>query len=108
MYPADVLVGVVALSLLAASFVSALGVLISLKARTQREAQQVIAISSLVIPFAALLILPSLPAGVQSFLTEGGLDGAMLIAGLLLLALTVMLTYLAFSQFKRTKLMAHV
>ena len=38
MYPADVLVGLVLLSLLAAVFVSAMGVLISLKAQTSREA----------------------------------------------------------------------
>ena len=54
LYPADILAGVIGLSLLAAVFVSALGVLVSLKAQTSREAQKIIAISSLVIPFGSL------------------------------------------------------
>ena len=40
MYPTDVLIGIITLSLLAAVFISSLGVLISLKAHTSREAQQ--------------------------------------------------------------------
>jgi ABC-2 type transport system permease protein len=107
LYPADILVGVVGLSLLAAVFVSALGVLVSLKSHTSREAQQIIAISSLVVPFGSLLIVPNLPSGALSFIMSGGLDGVMLVVGVAFLVMDAALTLVAFTQFKRTKLMAH-
>ncbi len=107
MYPTDILIGIILLSLLAAVFVSALGVLISLKAQTSREAQQIIAISSMVIPFGSLLIIPNLPSGVLSFILSGGLDGVMLLTALAFLIAGVLLTIIALTQFKRTKLMAH-
>lgn len=107
MYPADVLVGLILLSLLAAVFVSAMGVLISLKAQTSREAQQIIAISSLIIPFGTLLIVPNLPSGVLSFIQSSGLDGVMVLIGLVFIILDVVLVLVALTQFKRTKLMAH-
>ena len=107
LYPADVLVGVVGLSLLAAVFVSALGVLVSLKAQTSREAQQIIAISSLVIPFGSLLIVPNLPGGALSSIVGGGLDEVMLLVGVLFLVMDAVLVLVALTQFKRTKLMAH-
>jgi ABC-2 type transport system permease protein len=107
LFPADILVGLVALSLLASVFISALGVLISLKARTSREAQQIIGISSLIIPFGALLVVPLLPPGAQSFVLGSGVDGIMVLTGTALLVLGVLLTVVALSQFKRTKLMAH-
>jgi ABC-2 type transport system permease protein len=106
-YPADILLGIVGLSLLAAMFVASLGALVSLKAHTSREAQQIIAISSLVIPFGFLLIVPNLPSGVLSFVMSGGLDGVMLTVAVTLLAMDAVLTAVALSQFKRTKLMAH-
>jgi ABC-2 type transport system permease protein len=107
LYPADVLVGVVGLSLLAAVFVSALGVLVSLKAQTSREAQQIIAISSLVIPFGSLLIVPNLPGGALSSIVGGGLDEVILLVGVLFLVMDAVLVLVALTQFKRTKLMAH-
>ncbi len=108
LYPADILAGIIGLDkLLAAVFVSALGVLVSLKAQTSREAQQIIAISSLVIPFGSLLIVPALPSGALSFIMSGGLDGVMLVVAVTFLAMDIVLTLLALTQFKRTKLMAH-
>lgn len=107
MYPADILLGIVVLNLLAAVFVAALGALVSLKAHTSREAQQIIAVSSLVIPFGLLLIVPNLPSGVLSFIMGGGLDGVMLAVGVTFLAMDAVLTIAALTQFKRTKLMGH-
>ena len=106
MYPTDVLIGIILLSLLAAVLISSLGVLISLKAHTSREAQQIIAISSLIIPFGALFVLPSLPSNVLSLIFGGGLDSVMLVTGFVLLLIGLLLTVLVITQFKRTKLMA--
>jgi ABC-2 type transport system permease protein len=106
-YPADILLGIVGLSLLGAVFVASLGALVSLKAHTSREAQQIIAISSLVIPFGSLLVVPALPSGVLSFIMGGGLDGLMLAVAVTLLVMDAVLTAVALSQFKRVKLMAH-
>jgi len=86
-------------------FVSALGVLVSLKARTTREAQQIIALSSLIIPFGSLLVIPILPSGVISLLFGGGLDMVMLVIGAILFIVGALLTVVALTQFKRTKLM---
>jgi ABC-2 type transport system permease protein len=104
-YPTDVLTGILLLSFLAAVFVSALGVLVSLKARTTREAQQIIALSSLIIPFGSLLVIPILPSGVISLLFGGGLDMVMLVIGAILFIVGALLTVVALTQFKRTKLM---
>jgi ABC-2 type transport system permease protein len=107
MYPIDILLGLILLSLLASIFISALGVLISLKANTTREAQQIIGISSLIIPLGSLIILPYLPNGVLSFIISSGLDGIMLLIGLMFLIVGVLLTFITITQFKRTKLMTH-
>ncbi len=107
MYPTDVLIGIITLSLLAAVFISSLGVLISLKAHTSREAQQIIALSSLIIPFGSLLVIPNLPSNVQSFIINGGLDMVMLLTAVTLLVAGVLLMMAALTQFKRTKLMAN-
>lgn len=106
-YPIDILVGLIVLSLLAAMFISAMGVLISLKARTAREAQQIIGISSLIVPFGSLLVLPILPSDVQTYLSGGGIDAVMLVIGFTLFALGAVLTMIAVFQFKRTKLMTN-
>ena len=53
------------------------------------------------------MIVPALPSGALSFIMSGGLDGVMLVVAVTFLVMDIVLTLLALTQFKRTKLMAH-
>ncbi len=73
-HPIDIFLEVLLLSLLAALLSAGGGVLISLRAATVRQAQQTMAISTLALLIAIVLILRSVPSGVLA-----GLDASRLL-----------------------------
>ena len=72
-HPIDIFLETLVLSLLATLLSASAGVLISLRAATLRQAQQTMAVGTLVMLIAIVLILKSLPSGELERLTESQL-----------------------------------
>jgi len=69
-HPIDIFVEMLVLSLLASLLSASAGVLISLRAATVRQAQQTMAVGTLILLIAIVLILKSVPSGVLKTLNE--------------------------------------
>ena len=107
MYTPGVLAGAVCLSLLISLFSAALGVLVSLRASTVRQAQQAFTVAMLVF-LVPLLVFPMLPEGIREPVA-GFLAGANLTAigigfGILLLVVDLVLMLVAMARFQRSRL----
>jgi ABC-2 type transport system permease protein len=110
-FPADIGLGTLLISFLIALFAAALGVLISLRAATARQAAQTFSLGFLLF-FLPLLIMPALPAppsAIQAAL-ETAIYGEniwpiILAAVLFLLMLDAVLLGLGMARFKRSKLL---
>jgi ABC-2 type transport system permease protein len=107
LYPFDIALSIVAISLLVALLGSGLGVLISLRASTVRQAQQIFSVMNLVF-FLPVFVLPALPQDMRSKVAQGlsGTSATTLIAALVIvLALVdVLLVAAAMARFQRAKL----
>ena len=108
MYPGTVALGAVGLSLLSAWLAAGAGVLISLRAATVRQAQQMLSIGTLVLLFVPIFGIRALPPEAQARLfglLEGGDVGLIAaIAVLVLAVLDVGLLAAAMARFQRARL----
>jgi len=108
-YPADVAISIVAISLLISVLGAAAGVLVSLRAGTVRQAQQVLSMFTLVLVFGSVYGLQALPVDWASILgqaAEGSAlppSGVLVVCGVLLVA-DVVLLGAARVRFRRTRL----
>jgi ABC-2 type transport system permease protein len=107
-YPTDVMIGIVAVSFLGSSLASCVGVLVSLRAATVRQAQQTLSISMMIVFFLLLFGLQALPDGWREILMSGlsgmtflGVVGV-ISAGLLVLDLILLAA--AMARFQRARL----
>lgn len=108
LYSPLTLLGAAVFSLLAAGFMGAVGVLVSLRAATVKQAQQILSTAVMIVFFVPIITLPTLPpewrAYVGSMLQPQKAAGlaASFAGGLLLAQLILYLIVLA--RFKRSKL----
>jgi ABC-2 type transport system permease protein len=108
LFPAAATVSVVLGSLLAGSLVASAGVLVSLRASTVRQAQQVLSMSVLILVFAGIFGLRSLPKEWlawlgEKFATTGEMTLVFTVAGIALLINLAMLAA-AMARFQRSRL----
>lgn len=68
-YPLDLFVDALVLTLLASVLAASVGVLVSLRVSTVRQAQQILSVSTFVLVFGAIFILRALPANLLSSLS---------------------------------------
>ncbi|HEX2911542.1 MAG TPA: ABC transporter permease [Chloroflexia bacterium] len=108
-YSGEVLLGCLLLGLLMVTFMSALGILISLKAPSVRQAQQTLSISFLVIFLGLIYGVQALPrdwtANLLKFAGDISVYGVILILAGVLLVLDFILVNVTLAQFKRSRLM---
>ena len=106
-YPANLGLGVVALSFLIAGLASGLGVLVSLRASSVRQAQQTFSIAFFLL-FIPLFALPLLPEDLKLRLVTGVIQAdvnTVLMAAIgILAALDIILAGVAMLRFQRAKL----
>jgi ABC-2 type transport system permease protein len=109
LYPAPIAIGILALTLLVAALASGLGVLISLRSATVRQAQQTFSFAFLLV-FIPMFALPMLPDEWKLRLftalsqAETNMMPIVLVVGGVLLALDVLLVIAAMVRFQRAKL----
>jgi ABC-2 type transport system permease protein len=100
-YPPDLFVDALALSLLASLLGASAGVLVSLRASTVRQAQQILSIGTIVLVFGATFVLRALPANLVSSLTY---QQILLIAMGVIAVLDAILLGLSLVSFRRSRL----
>lgn len=107
MYSPGMLVGAIGLSFLISLFSAALGVLVSLRSSTVRQAQQGFTIAMLVF-LVPMLIFPMLPIGIREsvagFLARANLAAIGIAFGSVLLLVDVGLMAAAMARFQRSRL----
>jgi ABC-2 type transport system permease protein len=108
MYPANVAMGTVLLSLLSSGLAAGAGVLVSLRASTVRQAQQSLGLVVTLLIFVPIFGVQALPAEWQSrladWLTDVDITRAVLVVGSLLLALDVVMLAANLVRFQRDRL----
>lgn len=107
LYPFDIAAAVLALSLLGSLFASSMGVLVSLRASTVRQAQQIMSLGFMVL-FVPMLAFPALPDAWKGRLILALANAewqpiVMWVSGLLAL-IDAILIAAAMARFKRAKL----
>jgi ABC-2 type transport system permease protein len=107
-YPLGIAVGIVTLSLLISLLYAGIGVQVSLRAATVRQAQQTLGVAFLILfllPFLVFTVLSS-SARLQflNWLTTANWTLVGLVAGLVLLVVDVFLVVLALALFQRSRL----
>jgi ABC-2 type transport system permease protein len=100
-YPLDLFVDALVLILLASVLATSAGVLISLKASTVRQAQQILSVGTIVFVFGVTFALRALPANVISSLTY---QQFLLSAMAVLAVLDAILLGLSLMSFQRSRL----
>ena len=107
-YRPSVLWGAAGFGLLGSGLVGGLGILISLRAATVRQAQQVLLIPLtilLMLPSVGVMVLPSeLQARVFKWLVEADLTGLLLVISGILLIIDLGLLAAALARFQRARL----
>lgn len=107
LFPWKMAFGIIGISLLVASLAAGLGVLISLRAATVRQAQQTFSLAFFLL-FIPLFLLPMLPdewrLRVSQILAEADLESLVLGAMGILLLVDLALFVAAASRFQRTRL----
>ncbi len=102
LYPPHIAVGIVIVGLLMSLVVAAATSLVSLRASTVRQAQQIVSFGMIALIFALSFTLQALPSQLQQNLTNSNSLGLVIIVGLALLAAILIL--LAMALFRRAKL----
>jgi ABC-2 type transport system permease protein len=100
-HPPDVLLKVLALSLLSNALGACAGVLVSLRSATVRQAQQVLGVGTLVLIFGAISALQALPANVVSSLSYSQF---LFLAIAVLAVLNAILLGLSLVSFQRSRM----
>lgn len=107
LFPANIGIAIVALSFLDALLAAGLGVLISLRASTVRQAQQTLSVAFLLL-FVPLFVFPILPGDMQraiaTMLNRLNMTILLVFLGVFLLVLDVALIGLAITRFDRRRL----
>jgi ABC-2 type transport system permease protein len=107
LYPTMFSIGIIVLSFLVATLSSALGVLVSLRATTVRQAQQTFSIAFFIL-FIPLFLIPLLPEiwkiKMKSYLLGLNFEALIILIVFLLVVLNVALISLAMARFKRAKM----
>ena len=108
LYPADICAAGAVLSIMTACFAASLGVLISLRASTVRQAQQTLTIGIIIIAFTPGILAEVLPDAakhsISSVLDSVGMGRLFLVTVAVLLISDSILILAAKARFKRTKL----
>lgn len=111
LYDAHTLLGICAVTFLAALLGATLGVLVSLRAGTVRQAQQTLMIIVMLILFTPILALRLLPpevvAKVFGLFMGGSQASVSLAIGSVFLGVDAVLLFLALGRFQRRKLLLH-
>ncbi len=100
-YPLDLFVDALILILLASVLATTAGVLVSLRASTVRQAQQILSIGTIAFVFGVTFVLRAIPANVLSSLTY---QQFLLYVILVLAVLDAILLGLSFMSFRRSRL----
>jgi ABC-2 type transport system permease protein len=107
LYPATIALGLLVIVLLVSTLASGLGVLVSLRAASVRQAQQTFTIAYFVL-FIPILVFPMLPSSatqkILDFLTGTDFTSMAIEAGVAVALLDVILILAAMARFKRSRL----
>lgn len=107
-YPLNIFFGGLLLSLLGTLLMGGIGILVSLRSSTVRQAYQKMSVAFMVIWFVPLMALQFLPASITAPLIESmaniDMGQVVTIAMLVLLVVDVLLIFLATRQFRRDRL----
>lgn len=107
LFPASITLGILAVVLLISTMSSGLGVLVSLRASSVRQAQQAFTVAYFVM-FIPLMILPWVPATVSqpvvNILIKTDFTMIAILAGVIVVLLDVALILAALRRFKRARL----
>ncbi len=107
LYPAYIFFGILALSLLVAALATGLGIQVSLRAATVRQAQQTFSVVYFLF-FVPLFLIPLLPEAwkvrIAAFLSTASVTTIALTAAIILLLLDLFLLAAAMDRFQRSKL----
>jgi ABC-2 type transport system permease protein len=107
MFPAHIGIAIVGLSFLVALLAAGLGVHVSLRASSVRQAQQTLSVAFLFL-FIPLIVFPILPEGWQQALASAfsqlDLNSLIVILGIVILTIDLVLLGLAMRQFNRKRL----
>jgi ABC-2 type transport system permease protein len=107
LYPATIALGLLVIVLLVSTLASGLGVLVSLRAASVRQAQQTFTIAYFVL-FIPILVFPMLPSSatqkILNFLTGTDFTTMAIGAGVAVALLDVILILAAMARFKRSRL----
>ena len=107
LYPPMIGFGIVVLSFLIANLSSSIGVLVSLRASTVRQAQQTFSIAFFAL-FIPLFLIPMLPEALKmrlmAVITGLNLEAIVTLVVIVLVVLNITITSIAVTRFKRTKL----
>lgn len=108
LYPAKIAIGGAILGLLTATLSASIGVLVSLRAVTVKQAAQQLVFASIALTWLPLFVLSLLPTQVQENLVElaqsGNTTAIYLLAVFVLIVLNFGLLLLAMAKFKRSRL----
>ena len=107
LFPLDIGIAIVVLSFLVATMSAGLGVLISLRASSVRQAQQTLSVAFLLF-FIPLIFFPMLPEAwrqaVARFLQQLDLSRLLILIGLSLVLIDGLLLFITYKRFKRPRL----
>jgi ABC-2 type transport system permease protein len=107
LYPTMIFIGIIVLSFLVATLSSALGVLVSLRASTVRQAQQTFSIAFFIL-FIPIFLIPLLPEiwkiKMMSYLLGLNIGALIILIVFLVIVLNVALISLSMARFKRAKM----
>ena len=106
-YPAQIAVGILAEVLLVSTLASGLGVLVSLRAASVRQAQQTFTIAyfAIFVPISAFPLLPAAVTGrITEFFTHSSFIVVAVVLGIVLAAVDALLILAAMARFQRSKL----
>jgi len=106
-YSAGVLLAILLITLLVALLGTAVGVLVSLRASTVRQAQQTLGIASMVLVFAAVYGVQALPIDLEAVVVQGSgqlMKQLVVGGGLAMAVLDAVLIALSAQRFQRAKL----
>ncbi len=107
LYPADVAVGSLVFSLLLALLVASLGVLLSLRASSVRQVQQIMSVGVLLLVWVPVLAIRDIPAarqGLAASLSSGEMTLVVLVVGVALVVVDIVLLAMAMARFQRARL----
>jgi ABC-2 type transport system permease protein len=108
LYPAEIAAGIVLLSFLGAGLMASIGVLVSLRSPTVRQAQQVMSLATMALLFGVIYGFRALPPALQEALLRPllrvGATQVVLLAATVLILLDVVFLVAAIARFQRARL----